>query len=185
MTKFILHGGGTNKPLEANKQFFAEILSNLSHGSRVLLVYLARDEQDWASSLEQDKLNFSSELEIKLEVADPNPEKLAQQIKSSDAVYVKGGNTFRLLEKIKQLPNFSELIKGKVYAGSSAGMYLVCKYFYENDADKTGTGLGILPIMGLAHWSQEKQDNFQKLQNVDKNLPVVKLPESQFVVLEQ
>lgn len=186
MTKFILHGGGVNVPSEDNKRFFAAIASGLKENDIVLLIYFSRNENDWPKFLEADKQNFvANGKRLGLVVADPDPEKLRAQIQKSKAIYVRGGDTFKLLEKIKLLPEFSELIKGKIYAGSSAGTYIVCKYFYENDHDRGGEGLGILPYQALAHWSEDKADKLEKLIMIGGDLPVLKLREGEHTVIEQ
>lgn len=187
MTKYILHGGATRRfELEGNRGFFKEILADLPQKVKVLLIYFAREEKEIPENFMDDKNNFQStspNRQIEFQVAQENPLEFKEQIKWADAIYVRGGNTQKLLAKINQSPDFADLIKGKVYAGSSAGMYLVCKHYYSNDRRQFEQGLGILPIKGLAHWDESKQDILEKLRNIGEDLPIYKVAEGQFIVL--
>ncbi|MBI2355820.1 MAG: Type 1 glutamine amidotransferase-like domain-containing protein [Candidatus Doudnabacteria bacterium] len=188
MTKYILHGGATRKPVESNKQFFREILARLPQKVKVLLVYFAREENEYEIKFEDDKHNFHSNSPdkiIDIEIANSDLEILRRQIANSDVIYVRGGNTQPLLEKMKQLPDFADLIKDKVYAGSSAGMYLVSKYYYSNDRKRIEHGLGILPIKVFAHWDESKLDKLKQLENFGEDLPIYKLAEGEYTVIEQ
>lgn len=91
----------------------------------------------------------------------------AQQIKTiidkSDIVYVGGGNTFYLLEKMKAV-NFKHLLqgffqKGGLYIGSSAGSIVTCpeiKYAAEVDDPKIArlsntAGLNLINLLLVPH----------------------------------
>jgi len=188
MTKYILHGGATRAPLDGNKRFFREALVGQKNKVKILAVYFAREQKDydWMFDLEQDNFKSNSpEKDIEIEIASSNMAVFREQLKQADVIYVRGGDTFRLIDKIKQLPEFAELISGKIYAGSSAGVYLVAKYYYENDRDVIAEGLGILPIKAIAHWSEDKIDILKKLKNVEpEDMPIYKLMEGEFVVIE-
>lgn len=188
MTKFILHGGATRRfELEGHRGFFKEILAGLPQKVRVLLIYYARPEPDFSELLSDDTNNFRStspEKDIEPEIASDDPGVFREQIKRADAIYVRGGDTQKLLAKINQTPDFADLINGKVYAGSSAGMYVVSKYYYSNDRKEIGQGLGILPIKAMAHWDKNKQDAFAKLKTTGEDLPIYKLADGEFIVLE-
>jgi peptidase E len=180
MTKFILHGGATNLPVESNKKFFQESVPDFDRKIRILIVYFARKIEDYPWMFEQDVDNFkmnSPKKDLELEIADANPEKFRQQIKSADVLYVRGGNTLPLIEKLKEIPDFGELINGKIYAGSSAGMYAVSKYYYSNDGKPIEEGLGILQIKALAHWHDNITDILENLKNFGEDLPIYKVKE--------
>jgi len=184
--KFILHGGALNRPLENNKIFFKTVADNLKQGDKILLVMYARDEKDWPKFLELANQNYEPyNKNFEILIADKNPEIFAQQIKACAAINVVGGNTFKLVSQIQKTPDFAQLIKGKLYAGSSAGAYKVCKYFYENDQDRLGEGLGILQIKCFAHWDESKQALVEKLDGFGQKLPIYKIAEGEFKIIEQ
>lgn len=187
MTKFLLHGGATNKPGHKNKKFFHESLAGLKGKIKVLIVYYARKKEDYPWMFEQDKSNFllnSLGKDIKFEIADSKPKIFKKQIKNSDVIYVRGGNTVPLIRQIKKLPDFADLLKDKVYAGSSAGMYLVAKYYWSTDRERVESGLGILPIKAFAHWEEKKKKQLSKLKEFNGDLPIYKVPEGEYAVIE-
>jgi len=188
MTKYLLHGGATGKPVASNKKFFKESLAGLGKKANVLIIYFARKKKDYPWMFKQDINNFklnSPLKDINAEIADSRMQKFKKQLQWADIIYVRGGNTLPLLKKIKQLPDFAELIKNKIYAGSSAGMYLVSKYYYSNDRNRIEEGLGILPIKAFAHWDKSKQSQLLKLKNFKENLPIYKVPEAKFIVVKK
>lgn len=188
MTKFLIHGGATGLPVDSNKQFFKQAIPDLDRTIKVLIVYFSRKKEDYDWMFEQDIKNFKSnspDKKLELEIAEDDKNKFIEQIKKSDVIYVRGGDTIKLLDKIKQISSFGELLKDKVYAGSSAGMYLVAKYFYNNDGKRIREGLGVLPIKAFAHWDETKQDIVDQLDAYKEKLPIYKVREGEFVVIEQ
>lgn len=188
MTKFLLHGGSTNLQVAGNNNFFREAVPDLNRKIKILIVYFARKIEDYPWMFEQDKHNFqtnSPRKNFKFEIANPLPKIFGQQIKHADVIYVRGGNTLPLVKVVKRLPEFKQLLKNKVYAGSSAGMYLVCKYYWSNDRKRIEQGLGILPIKAFAHWKPDQKNNLIKLKKFKENLPIYKVPEAKFVVIKK
>lgn len=191
MTKFILHGGGSKKWNAAerleNYQGVTKILTSGFHSPvKVLLVYFARLPEFWDEKFVEDEVNFSKEvtgLDCTLEVANPDPKLFEEQVKKSDIIFVHGGNTKPLIEAIQCTPNFGQLIEGKVYFGSSAGAYLVSKYYYSNDRHQIEEGLGILPIKCFAHWDESQQKSLDELKNHGEELPITLLREGEYKVI--
>lgn len=190
MTKFILHGGGSEAWSEAerlkNFQSVARLLtSNLQSPIKVLLVYFARSSEFWDEKLIEDKANFSKEVtgvDCILEVADTDPVVLEEQIKRSDIIFVRGGNTKRLIEAIQCLPNFSQLLRDKIYFGSSAGAYIIARHYYSNDRHQIEEGLNILPIKCFAHWDESQQKSLDELTKYGEELPVILLREGEYKI---
>ena len=188
MNKYILHGGMTGKPVRSNKDFFKEIIKGLGPKIKVLIIYFAREKKDYKWMFEQDKQNFqknSPRKKIQFEIADKDSTIFKKQITKADAIYVRGGNTLPLLRQIKRTPDFAKLITAKVYAGSSAGMYLVSKYYWSTDRKRVEQGLGILPIKAFAHWALNKKNYLMKLRKYKENLPIYKVPETKFIVIKK
>ena len=191
MTKFVLHGGGSKTWNEAEHQEnYQTVTRVLTKGFQspviVLLVYFARLPEFWDEKFKEDEVNFSKEvigLDCILEVADPDPKLFEEQVKKSDIIFVRGGNTKPLIEAIQRTLNFGQLIKDKVYFGSSAGAYLVSKYYYSNDRHQIEEGLGILPIKCFAHWDESQQKNLDELKNHGEVLPITLLREGEYKVI--
>lgn len=191
MAKFILHGGGSKTWNEAERQEnYQEVAKVLTSGFqspiKVLLVYFARLPEFWDEKFVEDKVNFSNEvtgLDCALEVANPDPKSFEEQVKKSDIIFVRGGNTKLLMDAIQHTPNFGQLLKDKVYFGSSAGAYLVSKYYYSNDRHQIEEGLGILPIKCFAHWDESQQKSLKELKMYGEELPVTLLKEGEYKVI--
>lgn len=99
---------------------------------------------------------------------DKSKEQVRQDLQKFDVIFVSGGNTFYLLEKIQQ-SGAAEIIRnfvdnGKVYIGSSAGTVIAGPDIYPSynldDASKAAgikgyEGLGLTDIVVLPHWGSE------------------------------
>lgn len=183
MTKFILHGGNTRVPHPSNREFFIEMTKGLLDGSKILLVLFSRDASEYDSLLEKFKKNILSNIEIDFVFDIANEENFIDQIKDSKLIYMKGGDTIKLLDALKQYPDFRDAIKGKIVAGSSAGAYVLSKYFYSRSEKEVVEGLGILPIRTLAHYDGD-QDIVDKLNEYSSEYELVLLKDYESRIIE-
>ncbi|MCB9802941.1 Type 1 glutamine amidotransferase-like domain-containing protein [Candidatus Nomurabacteria bacterium] len=187
MTKYILHGGATSKDSPDNKKFFNEAMSSLPDQAVILFVYFAREKELWPKMLEQDKLHFSPTDKQKVfnfTIADDKISNLIEQIKKADLIYLRGGQTDRLKDTLSKVKNLGGLLKDKVVVGSSAGAYVLSRYYYTNSKDIILNGLDILPIKTFCHYSEEKADKLDKLKQYEENLKVYAIPEEKFFIIE-
>ena len=122
---------------------------------------------------------------LNLEISSTNLEKLKEQIKSSDCIYLRGGDDKPLQDKLKQIQNLKELIKDKIVVGSSAGANILSKYFYRNSKQRIEEGLGILPIKIFCHYNECKQEKLKQLKSHEEILPVYTTPETEFVIIKK
>lgn len=118
----------------------------------------------------KDKLAFeASGLNVKLvDLESTESAKLEAVFENIDAVYVKGGNCFYLLNAMRK-NGFDHLVKklldkGVIYIGESAGAYVACPtiemaHWKHQDRDIVGldslTGLGIVPFLVSVHYTDE------------------------------
>lgn len=100
-------------------------------------------------------------------------EKIKVYLKSMDVIYISGGNTFYLLEKIQQ-SNCAAVIRdyvenGKIYIGTSSGSIVAGPDIYPtyrlDNVKKAPNlkgyqGLGLVDFVVLPHWGS---DDFRKL----------------------
>ena len=185
MTKYILHGGKTSEPYESNQNFFREIAAGLAEPIKVLIVQFAREEEKWPEQFEWEKGKFGFlKKRIEFTPADPDLEVFRAQVARADAVFLIGGDTQLLYEKLKNIENISELFRGKTIAGSSAGANVLAKYYYSNDYLRPEDGLGILPIKAFVHYSDaEFKDALGELKNYKENLEIKTIPEKEFIIM--
>ncbi len=183
MTKFILHGGGEGQGGKEHDAFFREIIKNLPKQARVLCVYFAVPDELVQEKhkvyVEYFKRNNLDDKKIELKVA--SKENFIEEIKWADAVYFRGGQTVLLLEQIKKYPDFKkELLKKRLVAGSSAGVYFLSNYAYSAHRDVIYKGLGILDIKSNCHYEEDK--DLSKLDKLPGKLVVLK--EGEFVIIK-
>ena len=160
MTKFILHGGGEGQGGKEHDAFFKEIIDSLPiDGGKILCVYFAVPDELVQEKhkvyVKYFKKNNLEKKEIKLKIA--SKENFIEEIKWTDAVYFRGGDTNMLLEQVKRYPEFKEeLLKKELVAGSSAGVYFLSNYAHSAHRDVIYKGLGILDIKSNCHYTEDK-----------------------------
>ena len=175
MTKFILHGGNTRLDNEDNKNFYNEVTKSAKN---ILCIYFAREKDKWEESFENDKkkTNFKN-----LILA--NEKGIEDQIKEADTIWIRGGHTDILKEKLSKI-NFKKLIEGKTVAGSSAGVYVLVKYYFSNSKRYIGEGFGILNVKAFCHYTDEERESLEKLKQHKEKLETIILPDCKYVVVE-
>lgn len=182
MTKFILHGGATTVENDLNKSFFKKVVEDAPRDGTVLLVYFAREEKNWKKLQEQDEKSLreaAGNKSLRFSVA--TEEKFADQIDQSDVIYMRGGSTEKLIASIEKLQDFSARIQGKVVVGSSAGAYILSKFYYSNTDKTVHEGLAILPIFTICHYDGSTEQ--LKAEEDYKRLRAIKLRDCESVVL--
>jgi peptidase E len=190
MTKFILHGGNTGRKTKDNKDFFFEMSADLKNPVKVLCVYYARPEEDWNRLFKQDQASFSKAAlaqQIEFERAETNHEIFKEQLENSDVIYIRGGSTEMLLNMLKTIENFSDLITDKVVSGSSAGACVLLKYYCIGSKNAfINEGLGILDIKTIVHYDSNNKKLLQDLEKFgDETLEIYKIPEEKFFILSK
>jgi len=164
MIKFVLHGGNTSENNRDNNSFFREMTVSSKKKLKILLNYFSRDGSEHTKLYKQDVARFKKLSLVKnLDFMMAEPDKLSQQLKLADVMYMRGGWTEWLTKELSLTKNFEKLLSNKVIGGSSAGVYCLSKYYYGNDVGKIGEGLGILPIKAYCHYEKNDTDIVKKL----------------------
>ena len=188
MTKYILHGGCTQTPCRNNDNFFQEILKSLPEPVNILCVYFA-SHKIWDEKFREDQkrfINNSNQKNLLFVMADQDNDKFTNQINQADVFYLQGGrNENLLIKKLKEINNLKELLQGKVVIGSSAGAMALCKYSASSDLETIVDGLGILPIKTFVHYPSELTEKMNRLKNHGEDLEIIKLPETEYVIIEK
>jgi hypothetical protein len=179
-TKFILHGGYASQPNPDNDTFFTEILKGTGDNPKVLLVFFSIPPELIPEKREKDMHQFeknSGGKHVTFETADESD--FIDQIKNADIVYLRGGKTSQLLEKLRMYPDFPEAIKDKIVAGESAGAYALSTVFYSKTEGGIFEGLGLVPTKTICHYVGENNDKLPDTQGLELLL----LPDFKFKVI--
>ncbi len=118
-----------------------------------------------------------------MDITGKTEDEVYNMLKSKDAIFMQGGNTFYLLKQALEC-NFSKVLKkllseGKFYAGTSAGSYIVCPNIdmmeWTEDAkfDRHGlsdlTALDIVPLQVVCHVNRKEDIRDKIKKQADKS----------------
>ncbi len=186
MTKFILHGGNVGDDNLDNQDFFKEVTRGLEGQINCLINGFACDParvEDKYKRHSQKFLEYSANKNISFQLA--NEKSLIEQIAWANVIFFEGGgSTESLMHKLKPFKLTGKSFENKVVSGSSAGANIFSKYFFGNESQKIGDGLGILDIKIVCH-GNEFLDNkaIDELNTHKEHLPLIVVPDYKWVVL--
>lgn len=175
MTKFILHGGFDKNIEYIRDEFFLEALKDTPTDVKIFLVFFAESEEYLQLRIKQCKELFNKNKGSKnLEFKMASEENFLEGCAWADVIFLSGGRTLKLLEKLKKFQNLSQIFKGKIVSGDSAGVNALGHYFYSKKTKEINEGLGILPFKIIVHYTD---DMGNPLSEVEPNLDTVLLRE--------
>ncbi|MBQ9790100.1 MAG: Type 1 glutamine amidotransferase-like domain-containing protein [Clostridia bacterium] len=192
--KLFLCGGGCGNQITEALQQFEKLLDKTKP---VLYVPLAMEEKMYDSCSEWfsgECKNFGCEkfemVRSSLELSEKNFDKYA-------AIFIGGGNTFKLLNEINQNGNREKIMNylenGGVVFGGSAGAIIFGKDINTcllDDGNEVGlectTGLNLLNDYSILCHLNEKslKDNMEHLNNLSNNDKVIYMPEENVIFLD-
>ncbi|CAM4289900.1 peptidase [Bacillus manliponensis] len=191
MGELFLSGGGNAKQTYVIDTHFVR---NIRKDKPLLYIPIAMDASRFDDCLTWIQNVFNplgiQEIVMWKDVKNKNIKDLQQ----FSAIYIGGGNTFRLLKEFMDT-KFTEVIKeyvaagGIVYGGSAGAIILgehimTCGHMDENDVNlHTYTGLQL--VNGYAIWCHYNEGNDLLIQNYMKKYetPVICLPEETAVIV--
>lgn len=153
MTKYILHGGFARKENELNRTFFEEFARDIPDGGTILQVYFASRTDDTSEAFRVHAAKITEQSHGKsFNFVLATKEDFLDQIKQSNAIYLHGGSTNKLMNVLRTYPNLKPLMEGKTVAGSSAGAYALAKFGPSHSEDVVREGLGLVPVRVVCHY---------------------------------
>lgn len=192
--KIFLSGGGSEKK---SYDFDCLFFKSIPKESKILYIPIAMEREitdygschDWFTkviSLQEDKdINFSMLLE-----KDPMPD-----FDQFDAIYIGGGNTFKLLDYLVENNLLNKLLdyykKGGVIYGGSAGAIIFGETLLcieeENDNNYINSlGLNILNNFSIrCHYEKEKDFEIQNKISKEKQINILALPEGSGIIFSE
>ncbi|HVY54534.1 MAG TPA: Type 1 glutamine amidotransferase-like domain-containing protein [Thermodesulfobacteriota bacterium] len=190
MTKYILHGGYTSADNDLNRTFYEEIARDVPDGGMILLCYFASRDADNSGRFREDSeriLEQSHGKNFTFLLADEK--EFMDQLKESNALYMRGGSTPKLLGTLSKFPSFKENLGGKTIVGSSAGAYAIGRYsaFHDDESGgKVREGLGLLPLRVICHYQSSdlppNPDALVSLKATEPELELVPLKDFEWKV---
>ena len=192
--KLVLSGGGDSENfVELDKHF----LSLLSDNPCLLLIPMAGEPSTYNDALDRVVETFSSinfeNIEICMDLEGLN----WNYLKKFDAIYIDGGNTFKLMDQVRK-SHFYELIRkfihfGGVINGDSAGAIILGSHLetahFGNEGDENEIelvsyqGLNLLDDIAI-HCHYELSEEGQIMEFVrEYGLPVLALNENSGVII--
>jgi peptidase E len=156
MIKYILHGGYTSTDNELNRTFYREIARDVLDQGTILLCYFASKDEDNTRRFNEDSEKIRQQSSGKtFNFLLAEDENFIEQLDRSDALYLRGGSTPRLLSILNKFSNLKGRLDNKTVVGSSAGAYVIGKYsaFHDDESGgKVREGLGLLPLRVVCHY---------------------------------
>lgn len=141
---------------------------------KILNCLFARDKDSWEGKLKENKDFFSKHINnFELILADPD--RFVEQVKSADVIFLQGGYTQSLINKLLENRDWIKYLDGKTVAGSSAGGDAIAKYYSVLKTSRVGDGLGLLPIKFIPHWKSDYSDD--EVRDIDWNAELIKIKE--------
>ncbi len=154
----------------------------------------------WFVEADRKKL---SDLGFKLNELDlkgKTPENIKVALNGVGIIYVAGGNTFYLLQKVRE-SGFDKVVKdlvekGVLYVGSSAGAVIAGPTiepikFLDDPAKAPGLksfeGLGLIDFVVMPHYGKEKyKEKYEKTMRefTDKGFKLIPITDEQSIIVE-
>lgn len=193
MTLYLCGGGSGNQIIKALSKF----AKKLDKSKPILYIPLAMDKSKYDSCYKW----FKEELKImnltKFEMVKSSLELSQKQFSNYSAIFIGGGNTYKLLNEIKQHSNYERIYEylqkcGTIFGGSAGAIIFgkdinCCLLDDKNNVDiKNTSGFNFLNDYSiLCHL---KNKNFKKnckfLKEYSKNNKVLYLPEENVIVID-
>lgn len=188
--KIILSGGGNEKQTYRLDKVFLKSIN------KILYIPVAWKNDDFESCLKWFKNMISQHKKVEIDMLTD----LSKQInlKDYDAVYIGGGNTFKLLKKIKESKFDKKLVDyykngGTIYGGSAGALIfgediktaLICKDKDVNEVKlKDTSGLNLIKNYFIqCHFEDNQIEEHEKfIGNSEKK--IIAIPEESSIFVE-
>jgi dipeptidase E len=136
---------------------------------------------------------------VEFDIKDYNGKQLYDELMKFDVMFFSGGNSYYLLEKMKE-SGFDRIVgelldNGVVYVGSSAGSVVTCPNIdfirLMDHPEKVPNlesfeGLGLVDFYFLPHFGREKySDVCKKILEGNKNKEIVAVEDDELVVVDE
>ncbi len=181
---------------------FIKILPVSSEKLAVVFISNAADpyKDKWFVDTDRNKLKEKGFAVKDIDLRGKTEPELREETKNADIIFVAGGNTFYLLEKVKE-SGFDKVVKdfvaeGKLYVGSSAGAIIACPDIgfigslddpLQASSLKSFEALSLVDFLVVPHFGkkgeEDKQDEIMK-KHAGKEYDIIGITDEQAIVVE-
>lgn len=174
---YLLQGGKTSLPTDRNQQFFQKVAYL---PSPILFIYYARYESEWETKFAEDSKKIKDlNSNVHCLLADKEVDTFLKQFDQAQTIFIAGGSTAVLKEKLEKIPELPALLKNKSIVGTSAGACVLSSY-YVNDKQEICRGMSILPLKIFCHFDSTKLVALNQLKEYEPKEPILLLRETDF-----
>lgn len=190
MKRLILVGGRPWLAPDKGKHFTEVLFRYFSKEVKLAFCIFAQPETDWDETRKINLDMFEAHKgDRALQHQTMTVENFAEVSAWADIVYLPGGSSSVLTEKIRACGDVAALWDGKLIAGASAGANLFCKGFMSLQERTYGKGLGWVQATCIPHWRSDFNSYTdadwdwaeQELLRQEPDAPVLCLTEYDFV----
>ena len=196
--KLILNGGGDGKAVESARQLLNRVID---HRKKILYIPLAWPDPTYRGCLEFMTGELADVEKAGIEMIRSTEELMSRNFPDYAALYISGGNTYKLLRDLKESGAFGKIRKylteedGIVYGGSAGAIIFgkdldSCNTDDENEvglADHTGFNM-IGGYSLLCHYTSRNRERTELsrkyLLELSKTKPVYAIPEEDTIYVE-
>jgi len=189
-----LSGGGNEKQSFPLDKFFFDTLPK---NGRFLYIPIALRGHKLYSTAHLWMKNITElheRTDVQFETVDDPSKYNLEVIKEFDGIYIGGGNTWSLIQEIRESGFVDVLIQyieagGQVYGGSAGAIIMGKRIDTHDDENKIGLsdieGLNLLGNYSIACHFKDDQHNRFKTWAIKNKLPIVCLPEETGLIVEK
>ena len=196
--KLILNGGGDGKAVESARQLLNRVID---HRKKILYIPLAWPDPTYRGCLEFMTGELADVEKAGIEMIRSTEELMSRDFPDYAALYIGGGNTYKLLRDLKESGAFGKIRKylteedGIVYGGSAGAIIFGKDLDSCNTDDENEVGLidhtGFNMIGGyslLCHYTSRNRERTELsrkyLLELSKTKPVYAIPEEDTIYVE-
>ena len=196
--KLILNGGGDGKAVESARQLLNRVID---HRKKILYIPLAWPDPTCRGCLEFMTGELADVEKAGIEMIRSTEELMSRNFPDYAALYIGGGNTYKLLRDLKESGAFGKIRKylteedGIVYGGSAGAIIFGKDLDSCNTDDENEVGLidhtGFNMIGGyslLCHYTSRNRERTELsrkyLLELSKTKPVYAIPEEDTIYVE-
>jgi len=171
MTKFVLHGGFDKNISYIKDEFFQETLRDTPPDVKIFLVFFGELDEYLELRIKQCKDQFENNKGSKnLDFKMATEENFLEGCAWADVIFLSGGRTIKLIEKLKKFENLKQIFDKKTVVGDSAGVNVLGEIFYSKKTKEISKGLGILPFKIVVHYTEDMGNPLAEINSEVKTL---------------